>query len=317
MKRRIIFILTCLLSTAVFAQVENDDNKVVIDWSEDSTDITTIQDIIKVQQQVTNRNVTEQHFADVWGRRGYFNFSYNTTKLSPKGNYPNGLDNGFVGELKSNWGASIQYGRSYRLHKKPIGNVALFNIDYTGIDLNVNHFEAINPVVKNEKEYYYDSRKSHSGTGDKASETFYDLPWNMEKYEVNYGMSLGPSLTLAPFNLVNGKGLHYIKFNVFYHIGYNVSMIYSPNDKKLDLNQSTDAAYDSGKFEAMESNLKMSWGHGMMQSFGFNVSWKAIGIGFEHRTSTLKYKALNTSDFGNNEYEFSAATNRISLQIRM
>ena len=306
MKRKLIFILTCLLSTAVFAQVENDDNKVVIDWSEDSTDITTIQDIIKVQQQVTNRNVTEQHFADVWGRRGYFNFSYNTTKLSPKGNYPNGLDNGFVGELKSNWGASIQYGRSYRLHKKPISNVALFNIDYTGIDLNVNHFEAIGNGT-----YKYNSSIKQTIKEDGKDNEYYNLPWNMEKYEVNYGMTLGPSLTLAPFNLLSGNGLHYIKFNVFYHIGYNISMIYSPNDKKLDENQSGE------DFQAMESNLKMAWGHGMMQSFGFNISWKAIGIGFEHRSSTIKYKAVNTKDFGKNEYEFSSATNRISLQIRM
>lgn len=304
MKRKLILILTCLLSTAVFAQVENDDNKVVIDWSEDSTDITTIQDIIKVQQQVTNRNVTEQHFADVWGRRGYFNFSYNTTKLSPKGNYPNGLDNGPVGELKSNWGASIQYGRSYRLHKKPISNVALFNIDYTGIDLNVNHFEAIGNGT-----YKYNSSIKQPKNADGIE--YYNLPWNMEKYEVNYGMTLGPSLTLAPFNLLSGNGLHYIKFNVFYHIGYNISMIYSPNDKKLDENQSGE------DFQAMESNLKMAWGHGMMQSFGFNISWKAIGIGFEHRSSTIKYKAMNTKDFGKNEYEFSSATNRISLQIRM
>ena len=306
MKRKLIFILTCLLSTAVFAQVENDDNKVVIDWSEDSTDITTIQDIIKVQQQVTNRNVTEQHFADVWGRRGYFNFSYNTTKLSPKGTYRNGLDNGPVGELKSNWGASIQYGRSYRLHKKPISNVALFNIDYTGIDLNVNHFEAIGNGT-----YKYNSSIKHTENEDGKDSKYYDLPWNMEKYEVNYGMTLGPSLTLAPFNLLSGNGLHYIKFNVFYHIGYNISMIYSPNDKKLDENQSGE------DFQAMESNLKMAWGHGMMQSFGFNISWKAIGIGFEHRSSTIKYKAVNTKDFGKNEYEFSSATNRISLQIRM
>ena len=288
MKRKFIFIMTCLFSTAVFAQVENEDEKVSIDWSEDTTEITTIKDIIKVQQQVTSRNATEQHFADVWGRRGYFNFSYNNTKLTPKGNYPNGLDNGNVGELKSDWGASIQYGRSYRLHKKPIANVATFNIDYTGIDLNVNHFKA-----EGTGEYKYNSSIKHTETTD--------------------GKSLGPSLTLAPFNLLNGNGLHFIKVNVFYHIGYNVSMIYSPNDKKLDANQNT----TDENYKAMESNLKMSWGHGMIQSFGINLSWKAIGIAYEHRTGKIKYKAMNTSDFGKNEYEFDNATNRISLQIRM
>ena len=312
MKRKFIFIMTCLFSTAVFAQVENEDDKVSIDWSEDTTEITTIKDIIKVQQQVTNRNATEQHFADVWGRRGYFNFSYNNTKLTPKdNNYPNG-QGGFVSEMKSDWGASIQYGRSYRLHKKPIANVATFNIDYTGIDLNVNHFKA-----EGTDQYKYNSSIKHTETTDGKAEEYYNLPWNMEKYEVNYGMSLGPSLTLAPFNLLNGNGLHFIKVNVFYHIGYNVSMIYSPNDKKLDVNQSGVENYNDTDYKAMESNLKMSWGHGMIQSFGINLSWKAIGIAYEHRTGKIKYKAMNTSDFGKNEYEFDNATNRISLQIRM
>ena len=312
MKRKFIFIMTCLFSTAVFGQVANEEGKVNIDWSEDTTEITTINDIIKIQQQVTNRNATEQHFADVWGRRGYFNFSYNNTKLTPKGNNSrNGLG-GVVGEMKSDWGASIQYGRSYRLHKKPIANLATFNIDYTGIDLNVNHFKA-----EGTDAYKYNSTKKHTETVDGKTETYYDLPWNMEKYEVNYGMSLGPSLTLAPFNLLNGNGLHFIKFNVFYHIGYNVSMIYSPNDKKLDANQGSAADYSKEDFEHMESNLKMSWGHGMMQSFGINVSWKAIGVAYEHRTGKIKYKAMNTSDFGKDEYEFTSATNRISLQIRM
>ncbi len=313
MKRKFIFILTCLFSTAVFAQVGNDEGNVSIDWSEDSTDITTIKDIIKVQQQVTNRNATEQHFNDVWGRRGYFNFSYNNTKLTPKEtNYPNGL-NGYVGEFKSDWGASIQYGRSYRLHKKPIANVALFNIDYTGIDLNVNHFKA-----EGTGDYKYNSSSKHTEKDDDGkTEEYYTIPWNMEKYEINYGMSLGPSLTLAPFNLLRGNGLHFIKINAFYHIGYNVSMIYSPNDKKLDANNDKVDGYNRDAYEAMESNLKMSWGHGMIQSFGVNLSWKAIGVAFEHRTGKIKYKAMNTSDFGKNEYEFTSTTNRISLQIRM
>jgi hypothetical protein len=94
-------------------------------------------------------------------------------------------------------------------------------------------------------------------------------------------------------------------------------MIYSPNDKKLDVNQSGVVDYNDTDYKAMESNLKMSWGHGMIQSFGINLSWKAIGIAYEHRTGKIKYKAMNTSDFGKNEYEFDNATNRISLQIRM
>ena len=37
MKRKFIFIMTCLFSTAVFGQVANEEGKVNIDWSEDTT----------------------------------------------------------------------------------------------------------------------------------------------------------------------------------------------------------------------------------------------------------------------------------------
>ena len=303
MKRKFILFLSCIFSIVAFAQVEDENKTVSVDWKEDSTEITTINDIIKVQQQLTSRSDTEKHFASVWGRRGYFNFSYNNTTLKPKSDIPTGvpeLNNGLVPNFKSDWGVSIQYGRSYRLHKKPIGNVATFNIDYTGIDLNVNHFKA-----EGDGKNLYDS-------SNKNGEYFF-IPWNMEKYEADYGMSLGPSLTLAPFNLLNSKGLHFIKFNVFFHVGYHVSVLYMPNDKKADINTDT----NSEEFKSMESNLKLDWGHGMMTSFGFNVSWKAIGVGYEHRNGSLKYKPMNTGDFGKDSYDFKSITNRIYLQIRM
>lgn len=302
MKRKFILFLSCLFSLAVFSQVEKDDKTVNIDWNEDSTEITTINDIIKVQQQLTSRSDEEQHFSNVWGRRGFFNFSYNTTTLSPKNSITTEV--GTVPDFKSDWGASIQYGRSYRLHKKPIANVALFNIDYTGIDLNINHFKA-----EGNGKGLYDSSKTFADGG----ENYYYTPWNMEKYEANYGMSIGPSLTLAPFNLTSTKALHFLKFNVFFHVGYHISFLYMPNDKEADIN--TDKS--SKEYETMESNLKLDWGHGMITSFGFNVSWKAIGVGYEHRNGNMKYKSVNTGDFSKKEFDFKSATNRIYLQIRM
>lgn len=301
MKRKFVLFLSCFFSFVAFAQVE-EDKTVSIDWKEDSTEITTINDIIMVQQQLTSRSDTEKHFSSVWGRRGYFNFSYNNTKLSPKSSILTEFGTN-VPDFKSDWGVSIQYGKSYRLHKKPIANVALFNIDYTGIDFNVNHFKAEGDGK------LYDSSKKFT----KDKDTYYYTPWNMEKYEANYGMSLGPSLTLAPFNLTNSKALHYLKFNVFFHVGYHVSVLYMKNNKDADANTDT----TSEDFKNMESNLKLDWGHGLITSLGFNVSWKAIGIGYEMRNGNIKYKAANTGDFGKDEYEFKSATNRVYLQIRM
>lgn len=302
MKRKITLLLSCVFSIVAFAQIEQDNKTVNIDWKEDSTEITTINDIIKVQQQLTSRSDEEQHFTSVWGRRGFFNFSYNTTTLSPKNTITTEV--GTVPNFKSDWGISIQYGRSYRLHKKPITNVALFNIDYTGIDLNVNHFKA-----EGNGKGLYDSSQTFTEGGN----NYYYTPWNMEKFEANYGMSLGPSLTLAPFNLTSNKALHFLKINVFFHVGYHVSFLYMPNDKEADIN--TDK--NSEGYETMGSNLKLDWGHGVITSFGFNVSWKVIGVGYEHRNGNMKYKSINTGDFSKKEFDFKSATNRIYLQIRM
>ena len=308
MKRKFLTFAACLFSVMTFAQQENEDSRLAnIDWKEDSTEVTTINDIIKQQQELTSFNATEKHFTSVWSYRGYFNFTYNTTTLSPKEPIETGvsLNRGKVVDFKSDWGASIQYGRSYRLHKKPIANVAQFNIDYTGIDLNVNHFTA-----EGDKNLYDSNKKMYEG--DKDKECYY-TPWNLEKYEANYGMSIGPSLTLAPFTYINVPALHFLKFNVYYHIGYHVSVLYMLNDKKADVNQNE----SDGNYKTMSDNLKLDLGHGIINSFGVNMSWKAIGIGYEHRTGKLKYQSLTTKDFGKDKYDFNSTTNRVYIQIRM
>lgn len=311
MKRKFLTLAACLFAMMTFAQVENEDSRLAnIDWKEDSTEVTTINDIINVQQELTSFNATGKHFEQVWGYRGYFNFSYNTATLSPKDRISTGvsLNGGIVPEFKSDWGASIQLGRSYRLHKKPIANVAQFNIDYTGIDLNVNHYKA------EEGTGLYDSSNKKQGPtdGNKTTEYYY-IPWNLEKFEANYGMTLGPSLTLAPFTYIDVPALHHLKFNVFYHIGYHVSVLYMPNDEKADINTDT----KSDDFELMADNLKLEWGHGLISSFGVNMTWKAIGVGYEHRTGKLQYQSMTTSDFGKDKYDFNTTTNRVYIQIRM
>ena len=73
MKRNILLLFAAVTSAVTaFAQVENENSRWSnIDWKEDSTEIVTIDDIIKEQQDVTSRNTREKHYADVWGRRGF------------------------------------------------------------------------------------------------------------------------------------------------------------------------------------------------------------------------------------------------------
>lgn len=276
-----------------------------IDWSEDSTEIVTIQDIIHVQQRQTSRNATESHFDKVWGRKGFLNFAYNKATLTPKGNFLTGvpLNGGIVANMSSDWGVTIQYGRNYRLHKTPIANIVNFYIDYTGLDLGVNHFKA-----EGNGKNLYDSNQKFTDDGD----SYFYTPWNLEKYEVNYSMTLGPSVTIAPFNQTNNRQLHFLKLNLYYHIGYHASMLFMSGNANADINQT-----ENDDHEKVKDAPKIDWGHGLTQSFGLNLSWKTIGIGYEHRTRTVKYKSVSTSVFGKGKYEFKIPDNRLYIQLRM
>ncbi len=306
MKRQIITFMTVMSVMGALAQNVNGDERQYIDWSEDSTEIVTVADIIKEQQEVTSRNSTVKHFEDVWSRRSYINLSYNNTRLEPDEQIPTGMG-GIVPSFKSDWGASIQLGRSYRLHKKPIANTLQFNIDYTYIDLCVNHFKAENGS------FLYDSSNKIQQTNNNGrTDEYYHIPWNLEKYEANYSMALGPSLTIAPFNHTRARGLHYLKLNAYYHIGYGVSFMFMKNNEDVDQNQSSDSDHAN-----MKDNLKLMWGHGLTNSFGISLSWKVIGVGYEHRSSTMKYKSMNTKDFEDATYKFNSSTNRVFIQFRM
>lgn len=311
MNKRIVMLVSSMLALAASAQTGAEDNRLSdISLSPDTTEITTVDDIINVQQEVTSRNTNVRHFEDVWSRKGYFNIAYNSYKLKPDGDIPTGVayNDGIVPKFKSDWGVSIQLGRSYRLHKKPIANLLQFNIDYTYIDLSVNHFKA-----GGDGKNLYDSSKMFEYTDDDETDTYYYLPWNLEKYEANYGMAVGPSVTVAPFNTIDNRWLHYFKLNLYYHIGYHISALYIVNDKKADVNQDT----SSEGYDKLSDNMKISIGHGLMHGFGFNLSWKFIGLGYEYRMGNLEYTMLPTDTFSKKKQKFTSTSSRIYLQFRM
>lgn len=301
MKKVLLLSMSCLLAINALGQSENGQSRPSnIDWKEDSTEVVTIDDIVKREQEITRNSFQESHNKDVWSRKGYLNLSYSSTTLSPDGDYMTGLDDEMVPDYKSNWGVSIKIGRSYRLHKKPIANILQFYIDYSYIDLGVNHFE------KNGGPQLYDSRKK---TGDDKFIT----PWNLEKYEFNYGMSVGPSLSVAPFMFTNSKAAHFLKFNMWYHVGYHVSMLNLVSNKEADANPATQTTGDDGK---MRDDTKLEFGHGFASSFGLSLTWKFVGIGYEYRSANAKYKSLNKELYGSEKYKFKTSSNRVFVQFR-
>lgn len=310
------FIIAASLACACNAQAQDINSIPNLDLEEDTTGVASVNDIVKMQQEVLSNKVTGRHYENVWKRRSFFNISWTESKMKCKD-----VDN-TIGEFKSDWGVTLQSGTNYRLHKKPIAKMINIALDYSWLNLNVNHIKADEPAVTEDgKKYLYNStdRKvvpSESGETDE----YYVYPWKLEKYEANYGMTLGPSITIAPFVPLGVKQLDYLKIQAYYHIGYSASFLYTLNKEEFDKNQTTNLigdnreAYES--YTTMKDNLKLQWGHGMTSTFGFNIFWKRVGIGYERTTGTFKYKNFNTKDFGKFKTKFTNEYSRIYLTIR-
>lgn len=316
MKKIIIFSLALLFTTGTLAQIEGpaeqEDN---IDWKEDSTEIRTISDIIMQLQQATNVNRSEQHFNEVWGRRSYRNLSINLPyHLDPKEDILTSLpslNGGLAPKYKSKYSGTFSSGRSYRLHKNPIANTVQFYMDYTPLDFTVSYYKM---------ECDADNKAYNSDIMQPTNVEKQITPWNLEKYQADYGMMLGPSITFAPFtSLDQAPGLHFLKVNVYAHFGYRASLLYMTNDEDADVNyferQSNSTQYK--RFETMSDNAKLDWGHGFYWSSGFSITWKFIGLGYEHTSGSLKYKSLDSGTFGSEWYKFNTSSNRLYLSFRI
>ena len=303
MKKIFLVLMGCMASFSVMAQ---DDSTLSngIDEPADSTELTSINDIINERQAVSQRLSLDKHFNRVWGYRSFVNFVYhNTATLTPDEVVSTGtsFNNGVAPEYKAKLGFALQVGRNYRLHKRPIANVAQLNLDFTGFDLSYNQYEA---ETGNKGKVYLNTQSFNY----EGKDYFY-IPWNIEKHELNYGMSIGPSLTIAPFTYVKGLELHYLKLNGYFHVGYNASAIFM----KYDENNIEDSP-DKSKNKTDENCFL--WGHGMTTSYGGTLSWRNIGVGFEHRSGNLEFQSFSTDKYSKVKSKFKTGLTRLYFQIR-
>lgn len=313
-KKLILFAFVVSTANVLYAQ-DVGDTSYVLDELEDSTNVTTVKDIIKKKRKVFSTVSNSDHFQKVWSRKTFFNISYLNETLTPvetdNGTTTPGvpitdlknaegyLNGGKALEYKSDWGISLQNGKNFYLHKKPIANIVSISLDYSWIEFSAAHFkaeESINSLKVIDNTPY---NKNTYGR------QFY-TPFNAEKYEINYGMTLGPSLTIAPFTPISSaSGLHFFKFNAYFHVGYNASLLLFNNDDS-----------ENNKDNTNNDGVSMDFGHGLCTSFGVNLSWKAIGVGFEKRKTSYEYKSIKTNTYGDDKYKFDSNSTRFYVQFR-
>lgn len=222
-------------------------------------------------------NEQDYDLQEAWGNNTYLNISYNKTELSSK-EFPT-TDGVFSNEFKNKWGLGLQMGHTFNFHKKALGNVLFFGLDYNWIDLNFNYYEAADQPAR----YAF-------GEGD-----IQNMPWHHEKMTLSYGMSIGPALTLHPFTSLENKGANRIRLQAYFHVGYGVdlAMVKDVNESKENI-----------------------FGHGLFTSFGGNLSWKFIGIGYELRNnSNERYKCLEKM-YDTGKLKMKEKSSRFYLQFR-
>lgn len=131
----------------------------------------------------------------IWkNRAGYLNLGYVNQDF-----YIDGLD---ALPLKSDWGASLTWGKTFYLHKKPIGKVLKFGLDWSWLDINAAQYTLASSI----EEDYYEEESSLL-------------------YQADLGMQFGPSITINPVNR--------LKVSAYFRVSPSYSAIYSIDEESV------------------------------------------------------------------------------------
>lgn len=287
MKKTLITLMAFAIASLSYAQdIFYPENNPTPEESTDSSTVTSLADIIGAQSNLQSRADNYSHYKKIWGMNTFFNLSYNTTKFDSK-ELPTSANGKYADEYDNSVGFGMQWGHFYNFHKKPIGTVLFIGLDYTWLDLNANHFSASNKPIAYE---FANDNKT------------FNMPWYNEKWTFDYGMSLGPSLTFYPFTSLGKKGTDNIRIQFYYHVGYSVAL--------ASINKVPKGA------DPTKTSTQMAFGQGFWTSFGMNLSWNLIGVGYEWRSgSSYKFNSID-SDFKTGNVKFKQNTNRLYLQFR-
>ena len=310
-KKIIMAVFGTLLSMCSFAQTDETPAVSNLDLEEDTTNVSSLNDIIKIQEAVSLRNHRRNAINSVWKRNKAFSINWMSSKFDGKnlllGVQP-GLTEGVHGEyagypvnrqFKSDWAANLKSSSTIRLHKAPIANTVAFGLEFSGFDLGVNHFKQEPDMMYNSEAYFKEQKGNNYGT-------CYFQPWGQEMYEFSYAMSIGPSITIAPLSAVNNNALANIRLQAYYTFGYRFSVLWLQDDETMDVAGNND---DS----AIANSSLFNWGHGFVTTLGIRLNWKNIGVTYEMVKGTNKYKSFETKVFGSGKTEFSTSTNRIGI----
>lgn len=111
-----------------------------------------------------------------------------------------------LSELNSEWGASLSWGKTFYLHRKPIGRVLKFGLDWTWLDLNGACFE---------QDMY----------------SIFDGDYHETLYQLDAGMQFGPSITVNPVD--------HLKISTYFRVTPTFATVYAVENELFMKNYAT------------------------------------------------------------------------------
>lgn len=189
----------------------------------------------------TNSQSADDSGYDFWKHKKEIRLAYNIQSLE-QGSYTQ----------DAKFGVSLNTARTIYVHRKPIGGMLKFGIDY-GFALDYANFDD-----KIDGDYYgYTGPFGYTGT-DQYYDEDDDDDFNIGSHMANIGINLGPSATLRLFRNMRIKAYCYFVPSLSLRIA------------------NSEAATSFVPFVTP----------------GVSVGWKAINIGFQWKTGRGKYKDI-------------------------
>jgi hypothetical protein len=233
------------------------------------------QSVSTLQEKETARSEAEYNNA-VWKRKKHISLGFSTQNMED-------ADNAL--KFKSQSGFTFDWGKTFYLHKKPIANIMKVGIDWSWINFSFAKYKSGSGIHVNTGDYSnyedYDDYEDY----DNFDEDDFNVDWDLGVYSLAVGMSVGPSITFAPF-YNTGKGLQYLLAQTYFHVTPSYTGIIMTED---------------GESEAYH-------GYTTYFNWGINVSYKFISVGYEYRWGKSKFNNFSLDFDDDEEYESEPTT---------
>lgn len=231
----------------------------------------------------------------IWGKGRFLRLGYASVQTG----------DGLNPVEKNKYGFFLTKGTSYIFPKQPIAGLLKVGVDAVWFDMQFSKYQSPykNSVWTSEFEYDdsddYEDDYDEGFPGLDMLNKLYD---NVGHMSMSVGMGIGPVVTVAPFALSNVNIMKPLKASVYFH--------YSPT---------------FGMYARMDGgDVEMATGFCNMMDFGFNLTYRAIGVGVEGRWGNGKFKPIDFESLfdnggeslGSSRYKRSFANTRVYLQFR-